>query len=324
MKVYCDDGSTATKLAWIEDGKMKLFVLQNGFVEKWKNNTFWEVHNYIVNGKKYSYSPNSDEIISTTNINYQYRPINTLGIQEALQQSGLKPQEIDLVVTLPITEYYNTDAQENKENIKKKINNLKEKVELNNGDVFTFNDIKVLPESIPSVAPILSIDNVQERELSLVVDLGGTTLDCGLIRGVFNDVIKTTGNQNLGVGQIIKQVQNALMKADTELNFNDTDSLIRDMVKNLNIAQYINNKSMISHVKKALEIAMTQLSDSVIGHIEENYKGFHRIYLTGGGAEFLLSPFKKHWYVLGDKVKKIDEPQTALVKALVALDSEDN
>ncbi|QBY46711.1 plasmid segregation protein ParM (plasmid) [Arsenophonus nasoniae] len=324
MKVYCDDGSTATKLAWIEDGKIKLFVLQNGFVEKWKNNTFGEVHNYIVNGKKYSYSPNSDEIISTTNINYQYRPINTLGIQEALQQSGLKPQEIDLVVTLPITEYYNTDAQENKENIRKKINNLKEKVELNNGDVFTFNDIKVLPESIPSVAPILSIDNVQERELSLVVDLGGTTLDCGLIRGVFNDVIKTTGNQNLGVGQIIKQVQNALMMADTELNFNDTDSLIRDMVKNRNIAQYINNKSMISHVKKALEMAMMQLSDSVIGHIEENYKSFHRIYLTGGGAEFLLSPFKKHWHVLGDKVKKIDEPQTALVKALGALDSEDN
>ncbi|WGL93929.1 plasmid segregation protein ParM domain-containing protein [Arsenophonus nasoniae] len=324
MKVYCDDGSTATKLAWIEDGKIKLFVLQNGFVEKWKNNTFGEVHNYIVNGKKYSYSPNSDEIISTTNINYQYRPINTLGIQEALQQSGLKPQEIDLVVTLPITEYYNTDAQENKENIRKKINNLKEKVELNNGDVFTFNDIKVLPESIPSVAPILSIDNVQERELSLVVDLGGTTLDCGLIRGVFNDVIKTTGNQNLGVGQIIKQVQNALMKADTELNFNDTDSLIRDILKKQNIEQYINNKSMISHVKKALEMAMMQLSDSVIGHIEENYKGFHRIYLTGGGAEFLLSPFKKHWQVLGDKVKKIDDPQTALVKALVALDSEDN
>lgn len=318
MIVYCDDGSTATKLAWFdESNSLQLKVIPNGFISGWKSNVLnsEKSYNYLLEGQKYAYSPNNSSIEVTTNIRYQYNGINALGIQQVLQESGLKPQCLDIVVTLPISEFYDTDGQENSKNIERKISNIKREVFLNSGDTFTFDNVYVYPESIPALVPELG-NNIDIYEKSLILDLGGTTLDCGLIMGEFSDVIKVSGDHTIGTQSLIKEMSNVLIKADTHLNFNHIDILVRRILNNESIDKMVNNHELIGMINNQLNLSLKKLAQNCISHIEQNYTGFHRIYLTGGGAELIYTYIKKHWMQLNDKVIKLETPQLALVKAL--------
>lgn len=323
MKVFCDDGSTAIKLSWYDGEELKTLVSENSFSEGWKPAGLAadQVYNYSIDEQKYSFSRASTDVIPTTNIEFQYRTENLLSVHHALQLSKLSPQEIELWVTLPISEYYTEDAQENTENIQRKIKNLKRKIELNKGQVFNFNKIKVYPESVPAVITQLQIDKVPQLQQSLVIDLGGTTLDCGVIEGQFDSISKISGDSTIGVSFVIKQVQNALTKADTPSNYHVADTIVRAIMQNRDedVIALINNEEHLKSVKSAFETGKKRLVEKVLQHVKENYKGFHRIYLTGGGAEYLYPDFKEHYKTLGDRVKKLDTPQLALVKALAEI-----
>jgi len=135
LKVFCDDGSIAIKLCWQDelDQELKTLVSQNTFDEGWKPGGFayYPIYNYEVNELKYSFSQASTDVIPTTNIDFQYRTENLFSVHHVLQLSGLTPQEIELWVTLPISEYYSDDTQENTANIQHKIRNLQRPITLN-------------------------------------------------------------------------------------------------------------------------------------------------------------------------------------------------
>lgn len=61
-------------------------------------------------------------------------------------------------------------------------------VKLNKGETFTIEHVEVMPESLPAVFARLVKDCVGPYEKSLVIDLGGTTLDVGVIVGQFDAV----------------------------------------------------------------------------------------------------------------------------------------
>ncbi|EFJ4490872.1 plasmid stabilization protein, partial [Escherichia coli] len=56
------------------------------------------------------------------------------------------------------------------------------------------------------------------------------------------------------------------------------------------------------------------LAESIRQEIS-TFSGMNRIYLTGGGAELIYPHIKQYFPNL--KVSKVDEPQFALVKAMV-------
>ncbi|MBE0151089.1 hypothetical protein FOT80_16985, partial [Serratia fonticola] len=62
------------------------------------------------------------------------------------------------------------------------------------------------------------------------------------------------------------------------------------------------------------QMESASLADGVRNEIE-SFSGMHRIYLTGGGAEIIYSYIKE--YFPRHKVSKVEEPQFALVKAMV-------
>ncbi|WP_019106805.1 plasmid segregation protein ParM domain-containing protein, partial [Pantoea ananatis] len=64
------------------------------------------VFNYTMNGEQYSYDPIAPEAVKTTNIAWQYSDVNVVAVHHALLQTGLKPSEVDITVTLPLTEFY--------------------------------------------------------------------------------------------------------------------------------------------------------------------------------------------------------------------------
>lgn len=55
------------------------------------------------------------------NIDWQYSPLNSIAVHHALLTSGLEPQDVEIVVvTLPLTEFYDEDAQYRLDNERKK------------------------------------------------------------------------------------------------------------------------------------------------------------------------------------------------------------
>ena len=111
MKICIDDGSTNIKLAWTENGKRRNAISPNSFKSEWSapfGGT--QPANYMLDGVRYGFDPVSDRFVQTTDTQYQYSDVNVIAIHHALVKSGITPQEVDVVVTLPLSEYFDTNA----------------------------------------------------------------------------------------------------------------------------------------------------------------------------------------------------------------------
>ncbi|MCZ5509297.1 plasmid segregation protein ParM [Escherichia coli] len=69
----------------------------------------------------------SPDAVVTTNIAWQYSDVNVVAVHHALLTSGLPVSEVDIVCTLPLTEYYDRNNQPNTENIERKKANFRKK-----------------------------------------------------------------------------------------------------------------------------------------------------------------------------------------------------
>lgn len=105
-------------------------------------------------------------------------------------------------------------------------------VTLNKGGTFTIKSVEVMPESLPAVFTRLVADNVGQYEKSLVIDLGGTTLDVRVIVGQFEDVSAVHGNPDIGVSMVTKATLTALKMASSDTSPMIADELIKNR-KNL-------------------------------------------------------------------------------------------
>ena len=173
MLVFIDDGSTNIKLQWQEnDGTIKQHISPNSFKREWAV-SFGDkkIFNYTLNGEQYSFDPISPDAVVTTNIAWQYSDVNVVAVHHALLTSGLPVSEVDIVCTLPLTEYYDRNNQPNTENIERKKANFRKKITLNGGDTFTIKDVKVMPESIPAGYEVLQ--ELDELDSLLIITLFG-------------------------------------------------------------------------------------------------------------------------------------------------------
>lgn len=110
MRIFVDDGSTNIKLAWMEEGAVKTLISPNSFKPEWSMTLLTDSSvpasaNYEIDGEKYSFDQLSPDAVRTTETRYQYSDVNVVAIHHALMQSGIEPQPVDVVVTLPLGEY---------------------------------------------------------------------------------------------------------------------------------------------------------------------------------------------------------------------------
>ncbi|EOC0580015.1 TPA: plasmid segregation protein ParM domain-containing protein [Enterobacter kobei] len=323
MKVYCDDGSTTVKLAWLNNKKLYKSLSSNSFRQGWKVEGMGvrQTFNYELDGKKYTYDEVSNESILTTHIEYQYTDVNVLAVHHALLNSGLKPQPVSLTVTLPISEFYTRDCQKNELNIQRKIDNLMRPVKLNKGEVFTIEHVEVMPESLPAVFERLVKDNVGQFEKSLVIDLGGTTLDVGVIVGQFDSVSAIHGNSDIGVSLVTKAALTALKMASSNTSAMVADELIKQRTNADFVRQVINDESKTALVLDTIDSAIATLGAQVVDELA-GFKDVNRVYIVGGGAPLIEDAVKAAWHHLGSKVVMMDSPQTSLVEAIAAFKGE--
>ncbi|HDL7635053.1 TPA: StbA family protein [Yersinia enterocolitica] len=315
--ICCDDGSTNVKLAWFDNDNLNTFLSPNSFRPGWKiegmgsRRTF----NYQIDGVKYTFDDVSHQAISTTNIEYQYSDTNLLAVHHALLNSGLEPQAVKLTVTLPISEFYTEDCQKNTVNIQRKIENLLRPVVLNKGQCFDISAVDVMPESLPAVFSALARENVGPLETSLVIDLGGTTLDAGVIVGQFDDVTAIHGNPMIGVSLVTQATLTALRIAESDTSAFVADTVIQRRHDREFLSQVINDGSRVDNVIDTIETAISRLGDRVVNELAR-FRHVNRVWLVGGGAPLIESAIRNAWKLPAERITLVPNPQCALVNEM--------
>lgn len=320
MKISCDDGSTNVKLAWLEGKEIRTFLSPNSFRTNWKVAGIGsrETFNYEIEGLKYTFDDVSNQAINTTNIEYQYGDTNLLAVHHALLNSGLPAQSVSLTVTLPISEFYTDDCQHNEINIRRKIDNLLRPVTVNKKEAFTVVSVDVMPESLPAVISELEKARVGSLETSLVIDLGGTTLDAGVLVGQFEDVTAIHGNSSIGVSMVTQATLTALRMAESDTSAFVADQLIQRRLDRDFASTVVNDASKVDYVLEMIGSAIDRLGQRVVNELSD-HRHVNRVWLVGGGAPLIEDAVRRAWKLSPERIVVVNEPQTALVRELVLL-----
>lgn len=178
-----------------------------------------------------------------------------------------------------------------------------------------------MPEPLPAVFAQLVKDKVGQFEKSLVIDLGGTTLDVGVIVCQFEDVSAIYGNASIGVSMVIQAALSALKMASSDTSPMVADELIKDRNNAGFVSQVVNDESKIPLVIDTIESAIAKLGERVVDELAE-FRHVNRVYIVGGGASLVEPAVKAAWHHLGQKVVMMDNPQMALVQAIAAFKGE--
>ncbi len=321
LKIAVDDGSTNVKVSWLnQEGGIETLVSPNSFRKDWKSAALRKdkrVFNYQIDGSKYTYDATSDKSLETTHVDYQYDDLNLLAVHHALLQTGMEPSEVKLVVTLPITEYYHfEDCQKNEENIERKRQNLMRDISLNRGETFKVIDVEVMPESLPAVLSTLVNSNCNEFTRSLVIDLGGTTLDMGIVVGEFDDVSAIYGNNEIGVSMVTNTVRKALAFADSDSSYLVANELIRNRYDDTFVSEVVNDESQIDMIRDKMDAKINELAKQVVTEAKKFAKNPNRVYLVGGGASLIYPAVKAAYPALKERVYLVENAQAALAQEM--------
>ncbi|HCB1318052.1 TPA: StbA family protein, partial [Klebsiella variicola subsp. variicola] len=133
-------------------------------------------------------------------------------------------------------------------------------------------------------------------ETTLIIDLGGTTLDAGVIVGQFDDISAVHGNPSVGVSQVTRAAAGALRAADSETSALIADTVIRN--RNRNDRQYlqrvINDAGKIDEVRNKITEAITSLGARVTSELTA-FRNVNRVFLVGGGASLIEEAIRQAW-----------------------------
>lgn len=314
MKIFIDDGSTAIKMAWQENGEQRTLRSPNSFKPEWSTPFGDQLPaNYLLDGERYSFDPVSPDAIRTTHTRYQYSDVNVVAIHHALLKTGLSPQPVDVEVTLPLGEYLDEHNQPDRDNIQRKQRNVLRPVTLNGAETFTIRNVRVMPESIPAGFDI--VKDLDELDSLLIVDLGGTTLDVAQVRGQFTGITKTFCDPGIGVSLMTEAVKSALAAANTRASSYFADDLILHRHDVPYLRTRVNDADKFHLVLTALQEKEAILNRRVQLAIER-FSGYTHVAVVGGGANIVEAAVRKVTAVPDARFFESLTPQFDLVNGL--------
>lgn len=314
MLIYIDDGSTNIKMTWQDGDVWKTHLSPNSFCHGWSP-AFGESisYNYEIDGNQYCFNQASPSAIHNNRVDWQYSSLNALAIQHALQSSGIPPQAVEIVITLPLSEYYDASAQINVENIERKKASVQQKVSILRGESFTFTKVRVRPESIP--AGIEQCMALPETDTLLIVDLGGTTLDVAMVSGQLHHIYRVYGDVRLGTAIVMAHLTPALKAANTPTSPTYAEKFIRARDDLEFIATHLNNASAAPAVQAAIYAGIRNLTQRVLDVIN-SFDGYSQIVIVGGGAPLIGDSLRDSLNIDNDRCVVVENPQFALVNGL--------
>lgn len=314
MKIFMDDGSTNIKMKWEADGEIRQMISPNSFKQQWSVPFGAQpVFNYTMNGEQYSFDPVASDAVVTTNIAWQYSDVNVVAVHHALLQTGMEPCEVDIIVTLPLDEYYDRNNQPDTAAIRRKEQSLLRPVILNGGRTFTVRSVTVMPESIPAGFNVLKA--MDPLESLLIVDLGGTTLDISQVTGRMSGITRIYGDSSVGVSLMTSAVRDALRMARTQGSSYLADDIIIHRSDDSYLAARINDTTRLPDVKSTLTESENRLTKRVLNAVS-SFEGYTHVMVIGGGAEIVAGAVREHCGIRPERFFKTDSPQFDLVNGM--------
>ena len=148
-------------------------------------------NSYMVGDDEYCVSPSLTSPVTTKRDTYQTSVENRVLVHEVLRKAGFGGQDIRIMATLPITQYYYGDSHQRNDDLitLKKRNLMGEIKNINKTPLATITEAFVAPESIPGFFDYAINDQgkwtfqLQPGETAMVVDTGGTTTDMCVVAG---------------------------------------------------------------------------------------------------------------------------------------------
>ncbi len=317
-KVFIDEGTTHVKLGWKDkEGKLNFRITPNGIVNGHMPESGLPQANYTIKGQQYAFSPVSAATLPTTHVSFQYSDLNVLAVHHALHESGLEPQEVDIVVTLPLSEYYNSENARNQFNIDRKIKIYAEAVDKMKAKPFTVKNVEVRPEAIP--AGLLVVNELEEGDSLLIIDIGGTTVDLAQVAHDMSSVYRMSCLTELGAKTIVDTLKGHLMQRRE----NVSDVRLHTIIKRRHDTEWLDNifnfEDTAATIAPVIDKAAADLMGKIMNAIT-HYSGYTHVAIVGGGAD----PVRPHAAAaLGIRKERIfisDEPQLELVKGLITLE----
>ncbi|WP_160623823.1 plasmid segregation protein ParM [Mixta intestinalis] len=317
MKIFIDDGSTNIKMMWRDEEDVKQHISPNSFKREWSVAFSGQpVYNYTFNGENYSFDPIAADAVTTTNIAWQYSDVNVVAIHHALLGTGMAPTDVDITVTLPLTEFYDRNNQPDNSNIERKKKSLMREILLNGGKTFRICSVSVMPESIPAGYDVLR--HLDPLESLLIIDLGGTTLDISQVRGKMSGITRIYGDATIGVSLMTSAVRDALRAARTQGSSYLADDIIIHRNDDNYLRSRINDTSRIDLVKETIAETEQRLVQRVLNAID-SFAGYTHVMVIGGGAEIIADAVKKHCGIRSERFYKTMTSQYDLVNGMYAI-----
>lgn len=310
--VVIDDGSTACKLAYYEKEAVITLISPNR-AEIGSGISFGSAnHVYTTNEElktKYTFSDGKNAL-PTSNKDFQYSDLCRASLQHALVKSGIKEQNIDLSVTLPINQFFNKDGAENTENIEKKKAAHLGYIHSDNHQTYKIHSVSVYPEGLPAMLMMLEDSNILSTDTSILIDIGGTTSDVCLFSGKLENII-SINSYDCGMVEIMESIRAELNQTMNNIFIMHLDFILRHFDNN----EAINNQlrcdvDVMKHANPILERLYHLL-------IELNRGAFSntKVFITGGGAS-ILSSFLKNKNI---NSSVIPNSETALAEAILLI-----
>ncbi len=288
--VIVDEGSAQVKATWVDSKAKKIvsLVIPSMVGDEAGTDAVGNIldSSYTIDDDEYYVSSNLRNPLATKREDYQTSPENRVLVHEALRKAGFGGQQINILCTLPVGQFFMGSGRRiDSDLISKKKRNLTAAVENMNGlPLASIVRCGVAPESIPSWFDMSIdehgewIDDMVVYQTILVVDIGGTTTDLSIIDGQGTPDRKHS--IPLGVFDIAEELATLMVqnKKAKSLPRAHLDAVLRTgTYRNINCVDMIKtaSKRVMNRILNAMNV---HESDSMV---------FDYILFVGGGAALI-------------------------------------
>lgn len=273
-------------------------------------------NSYEVDNEEYCVSPSLTSPVTTKRATYQTSVENRVLVHEVLRKAGFGGKTVDIMCTLPISQYYvGGSHRKNEELILAKKQNLMGEIKNINGvPLAKINASFIAPESISGFMDHAInekgewVVHLKEGEVALVVDIGGTTTDMSIVSG--NGSPQKRYSEPVGVFDIAEALRTEMITAGK------AKSLPRahlDAVLRTGMYRGADCKELIRTASR--KVMLTILSK--MHEFSDDASAFEVVILVGGGAAIIGKALGERY---GNPNYAIpDEPDKAVARGLVKM-----
>lgn len=237
---------------------------------------------------------------------YHLSVMNRVIVNHALVSAGYSGKNVDLVVGLPVSDFFSNRIRD-KEKIERKIENLKRTIKPDSEDILAkISSVDVGCQAVAAFADYFLDDNGVEKNVDIdqvaIVDIGGRTTDIAVIVDATKVDHSRSGTMNIGVLDVYNLVQKSIA---SEFKLRDDFALkVLDAAVKNKFIKIWNRKEDIS---KIVRDAIIEIESKIVREIERKIGSgavMSAVLFVGGGSalfnEIVANNYEKNGVLLED------------------------